>query len=235
MWSLGTPDRIEHSIMNAYSKVIQQSDHLVYIENQFFVSSCETEGTKIENTIGDALVERIIRAHTNGQNWRAIIIIPLMPGFQNTVDAQDGTSVRLIMQCQFRSISRGDTSIFGRLRAEDIEPEDYIQFYSLRTWGKLGPEKQLVTEQLYIHAKCMVVDDRVAIIGSANINERSMTGNRCPQKCQCRADPFADARNQVSHSWVCGHTVYAPGLSSCGGKKGKDAVQEQVGGWSRSR
>ena len=101
-----------------------------------------------------------------------------MPGFQNTVDSPDGTSVRLIMQCQYRSICRGETSIFGRLRAHDIEPEDYIQFYSLRTWGKIGPSKMLVTEQLYIHAKCMVVDDRIAIIGSANINERSMLGTR---------------------------------------------------------
>ncbi|KAI4150759.1 MAG: hypothetical protein LQ340_003915 [Diploschistes diacapsis] len=178
MWSMGTPDRTEHSIMTAYTKMIQQSEHLVYIENQFFVSTCEMEGTRIENTIGEALVERIIRANRDDEDWRAIIVIPLMPGFQNTVDSQDGTSVRLIMQCQFRSICRGDSSIFGRLRAEGIEPEDYIQFYSLRSWGTIGPTKTLVTEQLYIHAKCMIVDDQIAIIGSANINERSMLGNR---------------------------------------------------------
>ena len=177
-WSLGTPEMTEHSIMNAYIKLIEQSDHFVYIENQFFISSCEIEGTKIENRIGDALVERIIRASQRNEDWRAVIVIPLMPGFQNTVDQPDGTSVRLIMQCQYRSICRGDSSIFGRVRAQGIEPEDYIQFYSLRSWGKIGPTKQLVTEQLYIHAKCMVVDDRTAIIGSANINERSMLGSR---------------------------------------------------------
>ena len=177
-WSMGTPDQVEHSIMNAYIKMIQQSEHFVYVENQFFVSSCEVEGTKIENTIGDAFVERIIRAAQKGEDWRAIIVIPLMPGFQNTVDSQEGTSIRLIMQCQFRSICRGKASIFGRLRAHQIEPEDYIQFYSLRSWGKIGPHKELVTEQLYIHAKCMIVDDKVAIIGSANINERSMLGHR---------------------------------------------------------
>ena len=54
-WSLGTPDRIEHSIQNAYLKglficgcgqncaheniAIQMSEHFVYIENQFFISS----------------------------------------------------------------------------------------------------------------------------------------------------------------------------------------------------
>lgn len=178
MWSTGTPEVTEHSIMNAYVKMIEESDHFVYIENQFFISTCEIDGRKIENLIGDALVERIVRAAKNEEAWRAVIVIPLMPGFQNTVDSEGGTSVRLIMQCQYRSICRGETSIFGRLRALGIEPEDYIQFFSLRAWGKIGPQKQLVTEQLYIHAKCMVVDDRAAIIGSANINERSMLGSR---------------------------------------------------------
>lgn len=177
-WSLGTPNKTEHSIQDAYLKAIEMSDHLVYIENQFFVTSTEVNGTVIENKIGDALVERIIRAYKNDEDWRAIIILPLMPGFQNTVDAQDGTSVRLIMQCQYRSISRGEHSIFERLKAAGIEPDDFITFYSLRNWGKIGVDHVLVTEQLYIHAKCMVVDDRIAIIGSANINERSMLGSR---------------------------------------------------------
>lgn len=82
------------------------------------------------------------------------------------------------MQFQYRSIDRGETSIFGRLRAEGIDPLNYVRFYSLRAWGKIGPQRSLVTEQLYIHAKIMVVDDRYAIIGSANINERSMLGER---------------------------------------------------------
>ncbi|KAK5130280.1 hypothetical protein LTR08_002240 [Meristemomyces frigidus] len=178
-WSIGyANNKVEHSIMNAYCHLIRTSDHFVYIENQFYISSCTVEGTPIHNGIGDALVERAIRAHENDEQWQACLVIPLMPGFQNSVDSQDGTSIRLIMQCQYRSICRGETSIFGRLRAVGIEPEDYIRFYSLRQWGKIGPRKCLSTEQLYIHAKCMVVDDRSAIIGSANINERSMLGSR---------------------------------------------------------
>lgn len=175
-WSLGIEEP-EHSIQNAYIKMIEDSEHFIYIENQFFITSTEVVNTKIVNRIGDALVERIIRAHENDEDWKACIIIPLMPGFQNRVDEQEGTSVRLILQCQFYSICRGEHSIFGRLRAVGIEPEDYIQFYSLRQWGKMS-HGALVTEQLYIHAKCIIADDRVALIGSANINERSMRGDR---------------------------------------------------------
>lgn len=178
-WSLGikTP---EHSIQNAYLKAIEQSIHFVYIENQFFITSTyfERGGTKIENRIGDALVERIMRAHKNGEKWKAVIVIPLMPGFESEVDEKQGLSVRVIMQCQFLSISCGRDSIFGRLHDAGIAAADYIQFFSLRQWGKIGPKKKLVTEQLYIHSKAMIVDDRIAIIGSANINERSMKGSR---------------------------------------------------------
>lgn len=35
-----------------------------------------------------------------------------------------------------------------------------------------------VSELIYIHCKLMIVDDNAVIIGSANINDRSQTGNR---------------------------------------------------------
>ena len=177
-WSMGLQEKTEHSIQNAYLKCIEQSEHFVYIENQFFITSSECDGTLIENAIGDALVNRIIRAHKEGTEWRAVILIPLMPGFQNTIDSPDGSSLRLIMYAQYYSLCRGETSIFGRLKRAGVEPEDYISVYGLRGWGKIGDQHQLVTEQVYIHAKIMIVDDRIAIIGSANINERSMRGNR---------------------------------------------------------
>lgn len=36
----------------------------------------------------------------------------------------------------------------------------------------------LVTELIYVHSKLMIVDDRVVICGSANINDRSMIASR---------------------------------------------------------
>ncbi|CAJ2503220.1 Uu.00g106140.m01.CDS01 [Anthostomella pinea] len=178
-WSLGFPKDVrEHSIQTAYIKIIEESEHFVYMENQFFITSTETMNTKVVNRIGDALVERILRAHEHDEEWRCCILIPLMPGFQNTVDQAEGSSVRLIMQFQYRSICRGPNSIFGRLEAAGIDPEAYISFFSLRNWGRIGTNNQIVTEQLYIHAKTIIADDRVALIGSANINERSMLGNR---------------------------------------------------------
>ena len=35
-----------------------------------------------------------------------------------------------------------------------------------------------ITELVYVHAKMMIVDDQSVIIASANINDRSLLGNR---------------------------------------------------------
>jgi hypothetical protein len=51
-----------------------------------------------------------------------------------------------------------------------------VLFFSLRTWAELN--NRLVTELIYVHSKMMIVDDRACIIGSANINDRSLIGNR---------------------------------------------------------
>ncbi|KAI0669199.1 phospholipase D [Trametes maxima] len=178
-WSMGTPDRIEYSIQNAYLKgdSIQMSEHFVYIENQFFITSTVVNEVKIENRIGDAIVHRIIRAHRERTPWKCCIVIPLLPGFSFPVDHSDASAIRIILECQNRTICRGPNSIFARLRKEGIDPDDYITVFSLRNWGKLRGDV-LTTEQVYIHGKVCIVDDRLAIIGSANINERSQRGDR---------------------------------------------------------
>ncbi|AAS53442.2 AFR071Wp [Eremothecium gossypii ATCC 10895] len=176
-WSLGLQET-EKSIQAAYLKLIETSKHYIYLENQFFVTASNWDGVFIENKVGDAIVDRIIKANSEGKLWKAFILIPLMPGFDSEVDQPEGSSIRVIMQCQYQSIARGETSIFAKLRRLNIDPLQYIQFYSLRKWSTLGQYDKLVTEQLYVHAKVMIVDDRSCIIGSANVNERSMLGNR---------------------------------------------------------
>ncbi|WWD04615.1 hypothetical protein V865_002686 [Kwoniella europaea PYCC6329] len=176
-WSMGTLTKIEHSIQNAYVKSIELSEHFIYIENQFFITSTIVDGVRIENQIGDALVNRVIRAHREDTPWKACIVIPLLPGYTYPIDSGEASSVRLILECQNRTISRGTHSIFSRLRKEGIDPDEYITFFSLRGWAKFK-SGVLTTEQVYIHGKTMIVDDRLVLCGSANINERSQRGDR---------------------------------------------------------
>jgi len=79
------------------------------------------DGVPIQNGIGDALVDRIIRAHKEKTPWKCCVVIPLLPGYTYPIDSGEGSSVRLIMECQNRTISRGSASIFSRLRKEGID------------------------------------------------------------------------------------------------------------------
>eukprot|EP01126_Amoeba_proteus_P060286 TRINITY_DN7956_c0_g1_i1.p1 TRINITY_DN7956_c0_g1~~TRINITY_DN7956_c0_g1_i1.p1 ORF type:complete len:214 (-),score=33.24 TRINITY_DN7956_c0_g1_i1:251-892(-) len=53
---------------------------------------------------------------------------------------------------------------------------DFIQFFSLRNHGVIGGRP--VTEQIYVHSKLIIVDDKKVILGSSNLNDRSMLGPR---------------------------------------------------------
>jgi phospholipase D1/2 len=53
---------------------------------------------------------------------------------------------------------------------------DYVTLLNLRNWEKLGD--RYLTEQIYVHTKLMIVDDLYALFGSANINDRSLLGER---------------------------------------------------------
>lgn len=51
-----------------------------------------------------------------------------------------------------------------RLAQQIPDPSQYIAFFSLRKYSRLGLE--YVTEQVYIHSKLMIVDDQIALIGT---------------------------------------------------------------------
>ncbi|CAO3693092.1 unnamed protein product [Umbelopsis ramanniana] len=265
-WSQGVER--EFSIYNAYMEAISRAKHFVYIENQFFITATQPDNRLIKNNIGQAIVERIKRAHKEGKRFRVYVVIPLAPSFPGDFAASDASILRLVMHQQYVSISRGGNSILERLRDANINPEDYISFYSLRTWDKIksnfdynsrfkgkqaggqgsfdenvervnsttegvngkanGPTRSnskkgrqhkksrsvgsigtrrsdetfgedmvrsgtlsstnslemndgrmdYVTELLYIHSKLLIVDDRIVICGSANLNDRSQLGTR---------------------------------------------------------
>lgn len=75
-----------------------------------------------------------------------------------------------------RSIYRGENSIYTTLFKELEDPFEYLALYGLRTHSINNGHPEM--EEVYVHSKVMIVDDRSCIIGSININERSMHGDR---------------------------------------------------------
>ncbi|XP_052207226.1 phospholipase D zeta 1 isoform X2 [Diospyros lotus] len=176
-WSAGT-SRTEESIHNAYCSLIEKAEHFVYIENQFFISGLSGDDT-IHNRVLEALYKRILKAYDEKKCFRVIIVIPLLPGFQGGVDDGSAASVRSIMHWQYRTICRGNNSILHNLY-NLIGPKmhDYITFYGLRAYGRLYDGGPVASSQVYVHSKIMIIDDRTCLIGSANINDRSLLGSR---------------------------------------------------------
>ncbi|XP_031397086.1 phospholipase D zeta 1 isoform X1 [Punica granatum] len=176
-WSSGT-SQTEESIHNAYCSLIEKAEHFIYIENQFFISGLSGDMI-IRNRVLEALYRRILRAHNDKKHFRVIIVIPLLPGFQGGLDDGGAASVRAIMHWQYRTIYRGSNSILHNLyNLLGSKAHDFISFYGLRAYGKLSDDGPIASSQIYVHSKIMIVDDCMTLIGSANINDRSLLGSR---------------------------------------------------------
>ncbi|KAK7356116.1 hypothetical protein VNO80_15382 [Phaseolus coccineus] len=176
-WSAGT-SQPEESIHTAYCSLIEKAKHFIYIENQFFISGLSGDDI-IQNRILEALYRRILQAHKEQKDFRVIVVIPLLPGFQGGLDDGGAATVRALTHWQYRTISREKHSILYSL--ETIlgpKTHDYISFYGLRSHGRLYENGPVATSQVYVHSKLMIIDDRVAFIGSSNINDRSLLGLR---------------------------------------------------------
>ena len=170
---------LESSIYNAYLHSIQNAEHFVYIENQFFISSQPGVFLKVQNQILSALAERILRAYDSNQNFCIMIVMPLKPEFPGEWGEKSGKDLESVSYWNYLSLYSGNDSLYNKLKKGGIPKEkiqDYLSVYGLRTHGILNSE--FVTEIVYVHSKVMIVDDQITIMGSANINDRSMLGSR---------------------------------------------------------
>ena len=184
-WSVGIGKK-ENSILQAYYQLIDSAKHYLYIENQFFVSRAFDEEERadcphalsdvVENLIAYHIRKRIERAYYNKEKFRVFVFIPLLPGFAG--EPESSGTLQIILKHTYAGICRNHgMSIIEQLQKKIGDNwKDYIGFYSLR--GHALVNNVPVTELIYIHSKLMIVDDTTVILGSANINDRSMLGTR---------------------------------------------------------
>jgi len=184
-WNAGV-NQTERSILNEYYRLIRSAKHYIYIENQFFVSKSwnnkerERNGNcisdEVQNKIAYYIRKRIEKAYRRKENFKVYIFIPLLPGFDG--DPQGSNTIKIILKHTYAGISRN----YGLSLIEQLEKrmgnewKNYIGFFSLRNHALVNNVPK--TEIIYIHSKLMIIDDRTVLIGSANINDRSMLGDR---------------------------------------------------------
>jgi phospholipase D1/2 len=153
------------------------------------------EDDGIKNVIVDALAARIRDHIVAGTPFHVYLVIPTHPEGLLSDEA-----VLKQHRLALLTIKHGSNSLINQIRralgAKKRIPEDWIHYLTVLNMRNYGATVQyardpvtrnedfkceigrfVVTEQIYVHSKLLIVDDAVAIIGSANINDRSLTGN----------------------------------------------------------
>lgn len=159
---------------------------------------------RILNPIGEAIANRIEKAIYDGQLFHVYMVLPVHPeGTLDTLNIMTQTHLtmqslvfgegslvnrirRAIRTFEIKNDSKISLAqakaIVHDYKVEELEEEvgdrwqRYLTLLNLRNWSVL--DGRPVTEQIYVHSKLLIADDRVAVLGSANINDRSQLGNR---------------------------------------------------------
>jgi phospholipase D1/2 len=158
-------------------------------------SKIGNEDDGIRNTIVDALAARIVEHIKAKTPFHVYLVVPTHPEGLLSDEA-----VLKQHRMALLTIKHGSDSLVNRIKraltAQQRNSDEWTQFLTVLNMRNYGATVQyardpvtfnedfareigrfVVTEQIYIHSKLMIVDDAVAIIGSANTNDRSLTGN----------------------------------------------------------
>jgi len=186
---------IDDSILRAYIQQIRKADHFIYIENQYFMGSAYAWKREREaltkHTVPREIVSKIIEKIEAGERFTCYVTIPMFPeGDPTSMASQE------ILHWQRCTMEAMYWRIGNAIKQHDLDthPLDYLMFFCLgkRETEEEVPEdmeeadpdtpaglvRQSLRHPIYVHSKLMVVDDDYIIVGSANINQRSLAGSR---------------------------------------------------------
>lgn len=196
----GKDNIIDRSIQDAYIHAIRRAKNFIYIENQYFLGSSydwQSDDIKKEeigalHVIPKELALKIVSKIEAGERFTVYVVVPMWPE-----GIPESASVQAILDWQRRTMEMMYKHIVQALNAKGIEedPRNYLTFFCIgnREVKKSGeyepsetpePDSDYMRAQearrfmIYVHSKMMIVDDEYIIIGSANINQRSMDGAR---------------------------------------------------------
>ncbi|KAJ7963164.1 Phospholipase D [Quillaja saponaria] len=179
---------VERSIHEAYVEAIRCADRFIYIENQYFIGGCHLwendTHSGCRNLIPIEIALKVVNKIKAKQRFAVYIVIPMWPeGVPESEPVQD-----------ILHWTRETMSMMYRLIGEAIQesgkpghPKDYLNFFCLANREEKGrgefipphspqPATHYWNAQknrrfmVYVHSKLM--------IGSANVNQRSMDGQR---------------------------------------------------------
>ncbi len=184
--------KYERSIQDSYLRAIAQAEKFVYIETQFFIGSGkqwtrrDEKRPNVANQIPDALARRILEHASLGRPFHVYILLPMFP--EGDPSAHGGAQNQ--RDFQWRSIEH----IVRTVQEGTGDWTKYVTIGYLANWDNLKGDPKTGGDRvercrknrrymIYVHSKMMIVDDRYIILGSANLNERSLKGGRDSEIC----------------------------------------------------
>lgn len=204
---------IDMSVHTAYVNAIRASQHFIYIENQYFLGSSfnwdSHKDVGANNLIPIEIALKIANKIYANERFSAYIVIPMWPEGNPT-----GAPTQRILYWQKKTMQMMYEIIYRALKevglGDTYEPQDYLNFFCLGnreaedtpsnssgSFSANNPQDQSRKNRrfmVYVHSKGMIVDDEYVIIGSANVNQRSLEGTRDTE--------IAMGAYQPQHTWA---------------------------------
>ncbi|XP_051139132.1 phospholipase D delta-like [Andrographis paniculata] len=204
---------IDRSIQMAYIQAIRSAQRFIYIENQYFLGSSYAwpsyKHAGADNLIPMELALKIVSKIRAKERFTVYVVIPMWPeGVPSSATVQEilywqGQTMQMMYDVIAREIKSAGL--------ENVHPTDYLNFYCLGnreechepsapkeqsagSANQVSPSQKNGRFMIYVHAKGMVVDDEYVLLGSANINQRSMAGSRDTE--------IAMGGYQPHHTWA---------------------------------
>ncbi|KAM7276661.1 hypothetical protein ACFE04_018527 [Oxalis oulophora] len=198
--AIGNEGVFDKSVQDAYINAIRRAKNFIYIETERFIGSSfgwkekdnDIDLIGASNLIPKEISLKIVSKIKLRERFTVYIVIPMWPeGFP------ESKSVQAILDWQRRTIEMMYTDITQALHQIklDTNPREYLTIFCLGNREKEQPGENIQTEaaaldsayrraqiarrfKINVNSKLIIVDDEYIIVGSANINQRSMDGER---------------------------------------------------------
>ncbi|KAJ8637596.1 hypothetical protein MRB53_011863 [Persea americana] len=222
----GKDSIIDRSIQDAYINAIRRAKDFIYIESQYFLGSSfgwKPDDIKVEkinalHLVPKELSMKIASKIEAGERFTVYVVVPMWPE-----GIPDSGSVQAILDWQRRTMAMmySDISVALQVKGLEANPKEYLTFFCLanrevKKDGEYTPQKkpkphtdyqraqQARRFMIYVHSKMMIVDDEYIIIGSANINQRSMDGARDSEIAMGAYQPYHLATSKPARGQIHG-------------------------------
>eukprot|EP00094_Tigriopus_californicus_P007112 TCALIF_06847-PA protein Name:"Similar to PLD1 Phospholipase D alpha 1 (Oryza sativa subsp. japonica)" AED:0.00 eAED:0.00 QI:0/0.87/0.66/0.88/1/1/9/545/745 len=186
---------VDNSIARAYIAAIRKAKKFIYIENQYFMGSAygwlDYQDVHCYNVIPMEITQKICESIQNRRRFVAYVVIPMHP------EGMPGdTAIQEMLFWQRNTMHMMYSRIAQALHRYDVKghPTEYLMFFCLGKretpdaipahveppwfWTQAAKLFKSRRFMIYVHSKLMVIDDSYLITGSANINQRSLDGDR---------------------------------------------------------